>query len=83
MEALDDARVRLTERVLRGGLGAEARHQHRAKQRGPVLAQELAERAAIARMSALAELSLRLQIRPRYRHGPHDSRTLSSWHDRR
>ena len=48
-----------------------------------MLAQDLSERAAITGMRALAQLSLRLQIRPRYRHGPHDSRTQSAWHDRR
>jgi hypothetical protein len=46
-----------------------------------VLAQQGAERGAIPRLSALALLALRFEVRTRHRHAPHDTRMRVSRHD--
>src|SRR5262249_9812887 len=55
VEALHDARVRLRERALGEGIGAEAGQENGPEKRGPVPAQDLTERGTVAGVGTLAE----------------------------
>jgi len=63
VEALDDFEVRHRQRLLGGGLGAEARQKHGPKQPGAVGSQQLPEGCAIAPLSPRAQGLLGSQLR--------------------